>query len=64
MEPSEINYNEFEELCETFEPIGTFYLKDGDLWIGIDNSTGDAWTEEFETLDKCIDWLNGNDFDD
>ena len=28
-------------------------------YVGIDNSTGDAWTEEFDTLDKCVRWLKG-----
>lgn len=25
--------------------------------IGIDNRTGDAWTEEFDTYEDCVDWL-------
>lgn len=31
---------------------------DEDLFIGIDNSTGDAWTEEFDNLEQCLNWLN------
>jgi len=25
--------------------------------VGLDNSTGDAWTEDFESLGECLDWL-------
>lgn len=41
------------------EPRGLFYQKDGDITIGIDNTTGEAWTEEFNTLDECLAWLEG-----
>ena len=30
---------------------------DGDTVIGVDNSTGDAWTEDFPTLEECLAWL-------
>lgn len=26
-------------------------------WTAIDNSTGDAWTEEFDTFDEAIGWV-------
>lgn len=42
-----------------YKPIGRFYSKEGDLYIGIDNSTGNAWTEEFKTKRSCLKWLNG-----
>jgi hypothetical protein len=35
-----------------------FYLYDKGHWIGIDNSTGDAWTEEFLIKASCLKWLN------
>ena len=38
---------------------GKFYLKDAKGWVGIDNEDGDAWTEDFESLKECIDWLIG-----
>lgn len=40
-----------------YKPIGKFYTKEGELYIGIDNSTGDAWTEEFKTKASCFKWL-------
>lgn len=42
-----------------YEPRGLFFLRDGDKVIGIDNSTGHAWTEEFDSVDKCKRWLSG-----
>ncbi|WP_407478443.1 hypothetical protein [Elizabethkingia anophelis] len=34
------------------------FLEDEDLFIAVDNSTGDAWTEEFDDLYKMKSWLN------
>lgn len=45
----------------TYTPIGRFYHKDGDVYVGVDNSTGDAWTEDFTTLEDCIQWLKGGE---
>lgn len=42
-----------------YEPRGLFYLRDGSKVIGIDNSTGYAWTEEFDSVDQCKRWLMG-----
>lgn len=47
------------EIIETRTPTGCFYTKEGDLYIGIDNSDGNAWTEEFKTKKSCLKWLNG-----
>jgi hypothetical protein len=30
------------------------------LYVGIDNSNGDAWVEEFKTKEECFNWLRGN----
>lgn len=48
-------------IIETRQPIGLFYEVDGDLYIGIDNSTGDAWVEEFKTKEECLAWLKGEE---
>jgi hypothetical protein len=40
-----------------YEPRGTFYFKDGKVWLAIDNSAGDCFVEEFKTLEKAILWL-------
>ena len=43
---------------------GLFWQKDGDCYIGIDNTTHAAWTEEFSTKGACFDWLRGADLND
>ncbi|MFW6025744.1 MAG: hypothetical protein ACOCRX_05315 [Candidatus Woesearchaeota archaeon] len=40
-------------------PIGKFYIEDGDMFVGIDNETGDAWTKNFKSKDDCLKWLYG-----
>ena len=42
---------------DRYEPLGLFYLKEGGKFVGIDNSTGDAWTEEFQDEASCLRWL-------
>jgi hypothetical protein len=55
----DINKEQASKIIEYREPEGLFYHKDGDKFIGIDNSSGDAWTEEFGDLDTCLEWLKG-----
>lgn len=55
----EITKKKAAEIIEKRELLGNFYLYEDDRYVGIDNRTGDAWTEEFDTKEKCIDWLNG-----
>ncbi len=40
-----------------YTPLGQFWLKEGDKFIGVDNSTGDAWVEEFASFADCKDWM-------
>jgi len=45
-------------IIETRQPRGLFYRKAGRrCYVGVDNSTGDAWTEEFRTKRQCLRWL-------
>lgn len=39
------------------KPLGKFYTNKDEVWIGIDNSKGDAWTEEFKLFSQCKKWL-------
>ncbi|AOY76669.1 hypothetical protein [Clostridium formicaceticum] len=63
METKEIKHEEAVSIIRTRQPLGKFYEFDGhrDVYIGIDNSTGDAQTEEFENVADCITWLQGKD---
>lgn len=64
MEPQEITQAEAADLLATgfetgrYEPLGLFLVGEaGGTWTGIDNSTGNAWTEEFGTQAECLKWL-------
>lgn len=52
-----INKKIASKIIETRKPLGIFYYNDGDKYIGIDNRTADAWTEEFRSLWSCKKWL-------
>lgn len=41
------------------ENIGLFYTIDGETYVGIDNTTGGCWFEEFGTFRSCVKWLKG-----
>ena len=34
-----------------------FWTLENGRYIGIDNRDGNAWTEEFDTLSECKQWL-------
>lgn len=57
MEIKLVTREEANQIFDTREPIGLFYEIDGDSYIGIDNSTGDAWVEDFKTKEECFRWL-------
>lgn len=40
-------------------PKGSFWLYEDGGYVGIDNRTHEAWTEEFKTIKECFDWLEG-----
>jgi hypothetical protein len=39
------------------QPFGLFYLLHDGVYVGIDNSNGHAWMEEFTNLRQCKRWL-------
>lgn len=41
--------------------LGLFWTNEENAYVGMDNTTGDAWVEEFETLRGCLDWLVGDE---
>jgi len=34
-----------------------FYVIEDGIYVGIDNSSGDSWTEEFIEKTNCFRWL-------
>lgn len=52
--------NEFSaEIIEKRKPEGLFWTEEDGKYVGIDNSTGDAFTEDFDTKERCFAWLRG-----
>lgn len=43
-------------------PLNKWICKDDNKYIGIDNSDGNCWVEEFDTALECIKWLT--DYED
>lgn len=50
---------ELRSIIDTREPIGLFYCRVGRVWVAVDNSTGDAWTEDFPSESSARTWLLG-----
>lgn len=46
-------------IIESREPRGLFWTAQGGRFVGIDNITGDAWTEDFKTREECFEFLEG-----
>ena len=48
---------------EKYEPFGLFLCPDdvgnAVIWTAVDNSTGEAWTEEFGGRNTAVKWLHG-----
>jgi len=56
------------EVIGSYEPFGLFYYITKDdsgntLFVGIDNSDGHCWTEEFYSVGSCMAWLRGESYD-
>ncbi len=47
MKPKKVSRKVLRKIIETRRPIGLFYTKYHWRFIGVDNRTGDAWTEGY-----------------
>lgn len=54
---TEITNKEALSIIETRLPLGNFWLKENDKYVAISNEDGNAWTEEFDTMEECMDYL-------
>ncbi len=54
----ELTQEQMSEVIETRKPIGKFYRQEGNTFVGVDNTTGDAWTEEFNDFGTLLLWIN------
>lgn len=58
--PIELTRKGFNSVVKYRRPLGLFYIEeDNGMFTGMDNTTGDAFVEEFETEEECISWLKG-----
>lgn len=53
-----IGRNQANEIIETRKPLGAFYFEEGGKFIGIDNTEGESFVEEFKDKESCIAWLS------
>lgn len=47
------------KVIEDRVPCGRYLTRDGCKWVAVDNSTYDAWTEEFPRKRLAVRWLRG-----
>lgn len=59
MEIQEISEKEMSKIINNRLPLGLFYCWESEnkIFVGCDNSKGDAYTEEFYVKERCIEWL-------
>ena len=58
MKYKQITNKEAYKIIEDRLPLGKFWLIENDKCTAIDNSTGDAWTESFDTISQCENYLD------
>lgn len=54
-----VDIEQLQEIIEKRVPRGCFLTKVGHKWVAVDNTTYDAWTEEFDRKRQAIRWLRG-----
>jgi len=46
-----------DHIIEERKPEGMYFTLEGSVWVAVDNSTGDALTEDFLDLEEALQWL-------
>ena len=65
--PRELTHAQAMELLSSrnergYQPLGAYYIREQDgRFVGIDNTTGEAWVEEFGSLSACFRFLTGKE---
>ena len=54
-----VSIRKIRKIIDRYQPYGRFLSKDGSIWVAVDNSTGDAWTEDFISKRDAVRWLRG-----
>lgn len=55
--PIIIKNDRLHKIIDERKPQGRFVSYQDTLWVAVDNRTGDAWTEDFNTLHEALEWL-------
>ena len=53
-----------DSIIETRKPYGRFIVLENGWFVGIDNTAGEAWTEDFKHLKNCLAYLHGAPLED
>ena len=61
MKYQQISFQKAAQIIINRLPLGKFWTKEKHKYTAIDNSTGDAWTESFDTISQCESYLDGNE---
>lgn len=55
----EVGALELDLIIEFYSPLGKYWTEvTPGRYVAVDNTTGDAWTEEFIDKEIMLDWLN------
>lgn len=62
-ERAELLIEEYDEQVDfyDFEKVAFYYQEAEFLWIGIDNTTGDCWVEEFHTESEAKTYIENSE---
>lgn len=55
----QVSPEQLQKMLRQYAPRGRFLAKDGCKWVALDNSTCDAWVEEFSRKRQAVRWLLG-----
>jgi hypothetical protein len=58
----QVTSDELKQIVETREPKGCYWAIDSDgRFVGVDNTHGHAFTEDFDNIGDCIAWLRSTE---
>lgn len=62
-EINKVSSNDIKKIIDTMKPDGNFYCYDkkNKVYIAVDNTTGEAFTEAFKDKKSCLDWLENKE---
>ena len=58
-----VTQSEIHDIIVTREPKGRFIVFEISGYTAVDNSTYDAWTEHFNSLEKCMAWFKNREME-